>query len=59
MFRKVSSKYIQVGSCFEDLLERDTVAQSEFEFDVLFKNYNFLNFEVVCMCHDLNGGGLT
>ena len=31
---KILSKYIQVGSCFEGLIERDTVVQSEFEFDV-------------------------
>ena len=41
---KILSKHIQVGSCFEDLIERNTVAQSEFEFDVWFKNYNFFKF---------------
>ena len=31
---KILSKYIQVWSCFESLIERDIVVQSEFEFDV-------------------------
>ena len=42
VFWEVLSKYIQVGSCFEGLLERDIIVQSEFEFDGWFKNYNFL-----------------
>jgi hypothetical protein len=53
---KILSKHIQVGSCFEDLLERDTIVQSEFEFDEWFKNYNFLSFEIACMCHCVQGG---
>jgi hypothetical protein len=32
---------MQVGSYFEDLVERDTVLQSEIKFDGRFKNYNF------------------
>ena len=43
-------------SCFEGLLERDTVVQSEFEFDIWFKNHKFLSFEVVCTCHCYRGG---
>ena len=31
-------------SCFEGLLERDTVVQTEFEFDIWFKNYKFFKF---------------
>ena len=50
-FKKVLSKYIQVGSCFEGLLEIDTIVQSEFEFDGCFKNCNFFSFEIACMCH--------
>jgi len=51
VFWKVLSKYIQVGSCFEDLLESDTIVQSEFVFDGWFKNYNFFSFKIACMCH--------
>jgi len=40
-----------VRSCFEDLLERDTIVQSEFVFDGWFKNYNFFSFKIACMCH--------
>jgi len=40
-----------VGSCFEGLLKRDTIVQSEFEFDGSFKNYNFFSFNIACMCH--------
>jgi len=40
-----------VGSCFEGFLERDTIVQSEFEFDGWFKNYNFFSFEIACMCY--------
>ena len=38
-----------MGSCSEDLLKRDTIVQSEFEFDGLFKNYNFFSFKIACM----------
>ena len=38
-----------MGSCSEDLLKRDTIVQSEF--DGSFKNYNFFNFKIACMCH--------
>ena len=40
-----------MGSCFEDLLERDTIVQSEFVFDGWFKNYNFFSFKIACMRH--------
>ena len=40
-----------MGSCSEDLLKRDTIVQSEFEFDGSFKNYNFFSFNIACMCH--------
>jgi len=33
-----------VGSCFENLLERDISVQSDFDFDGWFKNYNFFKF---------------
>ena len=49
-----------MGSCFEGLLERDTIVQSEFEFDGWFKNYNFFLvlklFACVTVPH--GGGGL-
>ena len=50
-FKKVLSKYIQVGSCFEGLSKRDTIVQSEFEFDIWFKNYNFFRFKIACVCY--------
>jgi hypothetical protein len=31
-----------LGSCFEDLFEKDITVQSEFKLDEWFKNYNFL-----------------
>ena len=40
-----------MGSCFEGLLERDTIVQLEFIFDGWFKNYNFFRFKHACMCH--------
>jgi len=33
---------MQVTSCFEGLLKKNTDVQSEFEFDSWFENYNFL-----------------
>jgi len=38
-----------VGSCFEDLLKKSTIVQSEFKFDGSFKNYNFFSFKIACM----------
>ena len=37
----ISLKHSGVRSCFEGLIERDTIVQSEFVFDGWFKNYNF------------------
>ena len=36
-------------SCFEDLLKKSTIVQSECEFDGSFKNYNFFSFKIACM----------
>ena len=47
----ISLKYSGVRSCFKDLLERDTIVQSEFVFDGWFKNYNFFSFKIACMCY--------
>ena len=49
--QKILLKYMQVGSCFEDLFKRDTGVQPELEIDGWFKNYNYLMFLVACMCH--------
>jgi len=34
---------MQAISCFEGLLERNLVVQTEFEFDGQFKDYSFFN----------------
>jgi len=39
-----------VGFCFEALFKIDIIMQSEFEFDGWLENYNFLSFEIACMC---------
>ena len=40
-FKKVSWKHRQVWSCFEDLVIKKIIVQSEFNFNALFRNYNF------------------
>jgi hypothetical protein len=40
---KKLSKYIHVGFCFEGFIARNSVVQSEFNFDVRFTSYDFFN----------------
>ena len=49
VFWKLLSKYIQVGSCFEGLLEIDTTVQPDFDFDARCWNYDHFYFEIMCM----------
>ena len=40
-FLKISWKHRQVWSCFEDLVIKKIIVQSEFNFNALFRNYKF------------------
>jgi hypothetical protein len=42
---KILSKYIYVGSCFEEFIVRNTMVQSEFNFDTWFSRYDFFYFK--------------
>jgi hypothetical protein len=41
---KILSKYIYMGSCFEEFITRNTTVQSKFNLDVYFVNYRFFKF---------------
>ena len=40
-FNKILSKYIYVGSCFEEFIIKNTMVQSKFNLDIYFVNYRF------------------
>jgi hypothetical protein len=41
MFAKKLSKYIHVGSCFEEFIVRNTMVQLDFNYDIWFRCYDF------------------
>jgi len=45
MFHKKLSKYIQVGSSFENFIVRNTVVRSDFDLNIWFGKYNFFLFD--------------
>jgi len=51
MYEKYCQNIYKWGFYFEGLFARDIIVQLKFEFDELFKSYNFLNFKIACMWH--------
>ena len=49
------SKYIHVWSCFEEFLARNTMVQSDFNYDTWFRCYDFFIFQNEIASGDING----
>jgi hypothetical protein len=45
MFVKKLSKYIYVGSCFEEFITRNAMVQLDFNYDTWFRCYDFFLFQ--------------
>jgi len=44
--RKISSKYIEVRSCFDDFIEGNSVMQLDFSSDARLKNYSIFKPQI-------------
>jgi hypothetical protein len=55
MFAKKLSKYIHVGSCFEEFIARNTMVQLDFNYDTWFRCYNFFSISKEIASGEING----
>jgi hypothetical protein len=55
MFAKKLSKYIHLGSCFEEFIARNTIVQLDFNYDTWFRCYDFFSISKEIASGKING----
>jgi hypothetical protein len=55
MFAKKLSKYIHVGSYFEEFIARNTMVQLDFNYDTWFRCYDFFSISKEIASGEING----